>query len=54
MNKYLLTLAICACHSLLTAQEQPAAPKPQGNFGRCMEIARQYEIKPMAKPDWAE
>lgn len=54
MKKYLLTLAICACHSLLTAQEDTTAPKPQGNLGRCMEIARQYEIKPMAKPDWAE
>ena len=55
MKKYLLTLTIFAAHTLLTAQDGAAPPKPKGgNFGRCMEIARQYELKPMAKPDWAE
>ena len=54
MKKYLLTLTILAAHALLTAQEG-AAPKPKGgNYGRCMELARQYELKPMSKPDWAE
>ena len=39
---------------VLMAQDFPTAPKPKGNFGRCMEIAKQYEIKPMPKPDWAD
>ena len=54
MHKNLLTLTFFATFAILTAQELPAVPKPQGNFGRCMEIARQYEIKPMTKPHWAD
>lgn len=54
MYKTLLILTILAFHTLLMAQKAPGALKPKGAFGKSMEIARQYELKPMAKPDWAE
>ena len=56
MLKILLTLTIFVTFVILHAQKATSTPKPKpkGNIGRCMEIAQQYELKPMAKPDWAD